>query len=197
MSDNTKLTQLSEEDLNQVSGGNGTTGLTGVNQMNLQNMDLETALMTVQSERVRLLDSQLQAQIEGVQARNDAVAHANGELGQLNAVASKFGSDASAHTSIALETKVSVGDRESTVGEILKGLSRGEDILKDGRVEKGEIDAAIVSTKGHIHSLSNSQQMDMLRLQSLSNKRNEAFDVMTNFVKKMQESRASIIGNMR
>ena len=46
-------------------------------------------------------------------------------------------------------------------------------------------------------SMSNSQQMDMLRLQSLSNKRNEAFDVMTNFVKKMQDSRSSIIGNMR
>jgi len=39
--------------------------------------------------------------------------------------------------------------------------------------------------------------MDMLRLQSLSNKRNEAFDVMTNFIKKMQDSRSSIIGNMR
>ncbi|WJH32173.1 hypothetical protein N6H13_15585 [Paenibacillus sp. CC-CFT742] len=40
-------------------------------------------------------------------------------------------------------------------------------------------------------------QMEMLRLQSLSNKRNEAFDVMTNFIKKMQDSRSSIIGNMR
>ena len=37
----------------------------------------------------------------------------------------------------------------------------------------------------------------MLRLQSLTGKRNEAFDVMTNFLKKMQESRSSIIGNMR
>ena len=41
------------------------------------------------------------------------------------------------------------------------------------------------------------QQMDMLRLQSMTNKRNEAFDVMTNFIKKMQDSRSSIIGNMR
>lgn len=46
-------------------------------------------------------------------------------------------------------------------------------------------------------SLSNTQQMDMLRLQSLINKRNEAFDIMTNFTKKMQDSRTSIIENMR
>lgn len=45
--------------------------------------------------------------------------------------------------------------------------------------------------------LSNTQQMDMTRLQGMTNKRNEAFDVMTNFLKKMQDSRSSIIGNMR
>lgn len=59
-------------------------------------------------------------------------------------------------------------------------------------------DTATAETrKAQIDALSNSQQMDMLRLQSLSNKRNEAFDVMTNFIKKMQDSRSSIIANMR
>jgi hypothetical protein len=51
--------------------------------------------------------------------------------------------------------------------------------------------------KGLIDSSSYNLQTDMLRLQSSTNKRNEAFDVMTNFMKKMQESRSSIIGNMR
>ena len=46
-------------------------------------------------------------------------------------------------------------------------------------------------------TLANSQQMDTLRLQSLSNKRNEAFDTMTNFIKKMQDNRSSAISNMR
>jgi hypothetical protein len=36
-----------------------------------------------------------------------------------------------------------------------------------------------------------------LALQSLLNKRNEAFDLMTNFMKKFADSRDSIIGNMR
>lgn len=59
------------------------------------------------------------------------------------------------------------------------------------------LDREIQDVKGQIDGLSNSQQMDMLRLQGLSNKRNEAFDTMTNFIKKMQDSRSSIIGNMR
>ena len=69
--------------------------------------------------------------------------------------------------------------------------------IMQGGTTKGEIDGAINKVKGMIDSAGNSQQMDMLRLQSMTNKRNEAFDVMTNFVKKMQESRSSIIGNMR
>ena len=69
--------------------------------------------------------------------------------------------------------------------------------LSDARNNGTSTPEDIAYLKGQIDALSNSQQMDMLRLQSLSNKRNEAFDLMTNFVKKMQDSRSSIIGNMR
>lgn len=63
--------------------------------------------------------------------------------------------------------------------------------------EKKDLEVKINNLKGQIDSFTNTQQMDMLRLQSLSNKRNEAFDLMTDFVKKMQDNRSSIIGNMR
>lgn len=57
--------------------------------------------------------------------------------------------------------------------------------------------AKAAELEGQLNRLSNTQQMDMLRLQSITNKRNEAFDMMSEFVKKMQDSRQSIIGNMR
>ncbi|WDQ33934.1 hypothetical protein PTQ21_06515 [Paenibacillus marchantiae] len=117
-----------------------------VSSINLSSMDIETALMMVQQERTKLLDIQLQAQIQQVQNRNQAIAELNAQL----QVANQNGDTAQAQ-----------------------------------------------KLKGQIDALSNSQQMDMLRVQSLSNKRNEAFDVMTNFIKKMQDSRSSIIGNMR
>ena len=55
----------------------------------------------------------------------------------------------------------------------------------------------VADNKTAVDALGNTQQMDMLRLQSLTGKRNEAFDVMTNFIKKMQDSRSSIVSNMR
>ncbi|KOY81200.1 hypothetical protein I6G82_03150 [Lysinibacillus macroides] len=59
------------------------------------------------------------------------------------------------------------------------------------------LDQQIQDLKSQIDHLNDSQKMEMLRLQSLNNKRNEAFDIMTNFIKKMQDSRSSIIDNMR
>ena len=56
-----------------------------------------------------------------------------------------------------------------------------------------KLDAQIQDIKTQIDSASNTQQMDMLRLQSLSQKRNEAFELMSNFAKKLADSRSEII----
>ncbi|WP_427180993.1 hypothetical protein [Paenibacillus sp. TC-CSREp1] len=120
--------------------------ISSLSSVDISSMDIETAMMMVQQERSKLLESQLQSQIQVVQQRNQQIAELNAQLQAAQ--------------------------------------QRGDQ-------------AAVQSLKGQIDALSNSQQMDMLRLQSLSNKRNEAFDLMTNFIKKMQDSRSSIIGNMR
>lgn len=120
--------------------------ISSLSSVDISSMDIETALMMVQQERSRLLEAQLQSQIQVVQQRNQQIAELSAQLQAAQ--------------------------------------QRGDQV-------------AVQSLKGQIDALSNSQQMDMLRLQSLSNKRNEAFDLMTNFIKKMQDSRSSIIGNMR
>lgn len=127
-----------------------------VNIQNIQSFDVETALMMVQSNRARLVDEQLQAQLATVQNINKQVAILNEQLSSLNKE----------------REKKSIND---TV----------------------EIDAQIKIIKEQIDTMISNQQMDMVKLQSLSNKRNETFDLMTNFMKKMQENRSSIIGNMR
>ncbi|WP_082560432.1 hypothetical protein [Paenibacillus sp. Root52] len=118
----------------------------GINAIDISKMDIETALMMVQQERTRLLDTQLQTQIQEVQNRYQQITELNAQLQAAQ--------------------------------------QNGDEALAQ-------------QLKNQIDAISNTQQMDMLRLQSLSNKRNEAFDLMTNFVKKMQDSRSSIIGNMR
>lgn len=134
--------------------------VSGLSAGQVQGLDIETAMMAVQSQRASLLDSQLREQINSVNDRNNQVATKNEELQALNEKLAKFPAD-------------------------------------DNSEEKKKLENERNTLKSQIDSLSNSQQMDMLRLQSLSNKRNEAFDLMTEFIKKMNDSRSSIIGNMR
>ncbi|TVX97147.1 hypothetical protein [Cohnella terricola] len=165
-----------------ASGTSNAMGVTsmGVSSIDLSGMDLETALLMVQNQRANLLDKQLQDQINQVQSRNQEVSNyatLKGRLQQLQPV-----SGASAVLPADLRNDLTKAGIKVPEAQTLKSA---------------EWTNLIAQLNERIDSLSNSQQMDMLRLQSLSNKRNEAFDVMTNFVKKMQESRSSIIGNMR
>ena len=60
-----------------------------------------------------------------------------------------------------------------------------------------ETNRQIEDLKAQIDQLSTANQMAMLQLQSMTNKRTEAVETMSAFTKKMQDSRTSIIGNLR
>ena len=174
----------------------GAVGATAAVQIpvDVRGMDLETAMMAVQSNRANLLESQLKDQIAGVQKKNESISSMNQLLGALNAAAASVKADAKAGDGITL----SASDRSAIQGAATSaGMTLPAEMQGTSNPNKGQLDGFIQTLKSQIDSMSNSQQMDMLRLQSLSNKRNEAFEIMTNFVKKMADNRSSIVGNMR
>ncbi len=179
----------------------------------------------VQGERVRLLDSQLIDQVKAVQARNEQIAKLNDVLAKLNAFATQIdGTDPSSKpiakewtadkirqyemtlndailkagiTDLGLQNRT--GQRTPLPGERKDGgegkLVSGTHVI-NGSSTKGEIDTAITKIKGMIDSQSNNQQMDMLRLQSLNNKKNEAIEILTNTQKKHTDTVSGIIRNI-
>lgn len=257
----------------------------------LAGLDLETALMSVQSQRASLLEDQLKGQLQEVQARNAKIAKINEALSAARELSSQFSEKAGQGDKISslvdkqandykkndpwktenkdyrttqetdkkkkIETQDTIIKNEKNNQKAIVDKAKKEKVkniektspewqaaqtkinaaekakkeAKDTKIEdltvddsatkagsalaqiksvaneagvdlsklanKGELLTLIENLKSSIDSQSNSQQMDMLRLQSLSNKRNEAFETMTNFIKKMQESRSSINGNMR
>ena len=203
-----------------------------IGALDIKGMDLETAMMAVQSNRANLLEDQLKSQISQVQAKNEQISRLNDAMGLLTKLQSSIPSGANAGDKLtdylkandcALEKQINTALSEAGIApfnptnEGKGGRTEAWNSNSDknstvdtgsakaswlpggisGNATKGELDGAIQQLKSQIDSQSNSQQMDMLRLQSLSNKRNEAFDIMTNFMKKMADSRSSIIGNMR
>lgn len=167
---------------NATQNSVGSVDMSGMTQVNIQGMDLEAAMMAVQSSRASMLEDQLKDQIVSVQAKNETISKLNQLLGVINEELAKLPSGAGA------DAVVNLADDK---GAMFTAMSMAIPQTK------GELENLLGQIKSQIDSASSSQQMDMLRLQSLSNKRNEAFDTMTNFVKKMQDSRSSVIGNMR
>ena len=223
----------------------------------LQGLDLETALMSVQTQRANLLEDQLKEQMQEVQQRNAQISKLNEALSGARELSARFSDKSSSSDKISSKIDDERGQYHKTqewkdefkqiyngfsdkdkaiynakpfsvktlrpdpdwnprrLAELDKMLIAPDNRTDTGRMlekmttaaasanitldvkNKGELTTAIENLKSKIDSESNSQQMDMLRLQSLSNKRNEAFEVMTNFIKKMQDSRSSIVGNMR
>ena len=194
-----KPVTLTNADLEGVVGGT-TSGPVGVNLGNLQGMDLEAVMLLVQSERAKISDAQVQTYAQEAQNRNEQVDQLNEALGAANAIKATFGADAPANA--VFGAGLNATQRDSLISTFTKeygdtGTTFATDALKDGQLTKGEVDTLVTQTKGMIDAIGNSQQMDMLRQQSMSSNRNDAYELMANFVKKMQETRASVIPNLR
>lgn len=154
---------------NATQNSVGSVDMSGMTQVNIQGMDLETAMMAVQNNRASMLEDQLKDQIASVQAKNETISKLNQLLGVINEELAKFPSGAEANAAVKL-----ADDKGAMFTAMSMAIPQ----------TKGQLENLLGQIKSQIDSASNSQQMDMLRLQSLTNKRNEAFDTMTNFIKK-------------
>lgn len=194
---------LSEEDLEKVTGGLSSTsgGLSGIGDGDLSGMDLETALMMLQAQRAQLLDDQLRQQAQEVQARNEQVSRLQDLHDALsNARDGLNDGSAGAEGHVSLDARIDPDDPNSpTYAELFEaaGFTDDGDTNDDGNLDAEELSSAIETVRGAIDSERSQHHMDMLRLQSQDNKRNEAYDLMNDYIKKMQDNRANIINNMR
>ena len=266
---------------------NGVSAPGQVALLSIEGLDLESAIMAVQTNRVNLIDQQLKDQMSVVQERNQRINDLNANMSAMNKVLGAlptgatpandtrvgFAADfAAASPQVVNETKVAAAESSvavnklGTVADAIKSVTDNallkntafqtlfkpafDALLKNqqdtlaalktmdatmfggngalnpviaayeaknkatiatltaagfyseptsnfsGIDTRSKAEAAIKALQGQIDALGNTQQMDMLRLQSLSNKRNEAFDIMSNFMKKMADNRSSIIQKM-
>lgn len=143
--------------------------------------DLETLLLTVQGGRNQLIDQRLAEQIELVQRRNQ-------ELSLLNAALNSV-SRCVADPSDALFAAASESVRAANVEHPFLAATGDE------RMTQATLLHVVLTNQ--INQSGASQQVDMLRLQSLTSRRNDTSDLISAMQKKLLESKSAIIGNMR
>ncbi len=157
-----------------------------------QDMDLQGLIMAIESRRADLLDKQLADQVNQTKKLNETIDLANKMLAY-----------ARTQQSSVLKKGVSKDDSKVAADNMTfrqwaeqNGISL-HDVNDDDLHNKNEWAAIIENVKGHIDSLNSTSQMEIIRLQSLMNKRNQAYELMTNTLQKLSGSVDKIIDNIR
>ncbi|WP_142848244.1 hypothetical protein [Telmatospirillum sp. J64-1] len=186
---NTTVGATAPLSLSQVTGG----------------LDLEAFMMAVQAERANNLEAQMADQINEIKQRQAEIANLNELLADIRGLRpSGDNPNAWADLGSTYEESEAMVTRLEKAGVTIKrdgsdSEMGGVNVPGTGKYDAKQIwfDNWIEEIKGKLDNLNSTSQLDMIRLQSLSNKRNEAFEQLTNAVQKMAKTRESIIGNMR
>lgn len=184
-------------------------------------ISVDDALVLVQIDRVRLCESQLTDQINTIRSRNEQMKKLNdiqSVLLKVKGMFEKTEGDAKFADIPGITDKLLAGKtpdgkeiEKAPLTEMRAVAKAWQDAGLDptygaklsgplwDKVDFRYKDIEVMTTmvKSQIDSMSSSSQMDMVRLQSLNNKRSEAFDTMTNSLKKQQDNKSSIVGNFR
>lgn len=190
-------------------------------QDSLGNLDIQTAILMVQSRRYSLVNDRLVAQVKAVEEKNNQIARLNNVLTAISAFKNRIAGtgaddtaknwsakdvkniemklndaiDAAGLTDLGLPSN-NVGQRTPKEGEKQDGavgkLIVGPNVV-NGATTRGQLDIMEQKLKGMNDALSNNQQLDMVALQSLMGKANESVELMTNTAKKFFDSREGII----
>jgi hypothetical protein len=170
--------------------------------LDLSTMDLETALWTVFTGRAQAVEKFLRDEIEIVQQKNDAMSQLNGLLTALNAMDAAMPSAAKSDANVSSSVGTTKWpDLMQQVNSAIDLVSAGTNLklfsTPDGHIstatQYNELKIAIQQIKGQVDSLGTNQQSEMLRLQSLTTKRNECYDLISTHTQKIGDVRNRII----
>ena len=166
----------------------------GAFQMDGLSYDLDTLMMTLQMERANNIEQQLVDQANEVKKRNATLQSAQAVLAKLRQSRPE---DTDGKASVPNDKIVGPDGTEVSIRDFLKDNGMWDSGKGWSDLKQTKYDQVIENVKGFMDSLNSSSQMDMIRLQSLTNKRNQAFDMMSNMISKLAKSRDGIISNIR
>lgn len=165
-------------------------------------LDIEAALQAAQNARTGAATEQLTDRLEAVQERNSEIARLNAAQNALTTFIETLPPEGCAHSS---NTDCQAAHAKLLALQAALGESQVEHPLSGAPLEStADVNSAreaaeqlFAGVGAEIDGMSNSQQMDMLRLQSLMDKRNEASHTMENWIKLIKDQRSRIVGTMR
>ncbi|MCX5769436.1 MAG: hypothetical protein NTZ09_04070 [Candidatus Hydrogenedentes bacterium] len=166
-----------------------------------KSMDLGQLMMELNIDRTNIIDAQLADQMKEVQDKNTQLKALNelmAQCRQFKANKTAGNDDNAAGAEFTLPGYEDKGAKQVNEWFTEFGLTETDVNPSDDKDEwEAEWDANIQTIKGAIDSLNSDSQLAMTRLQSLMNKRNQSYEVVSDVLQKDQKTRDTITGNLR
>lgn len=140
-----------------------------------ETMSLQTLIMSLQAERANVLENQFASQAAEIKKRIGQIREANDMMAEMQACKK---------------------DKKKASSALQKYCKdNGIDLHND--TSKEAWDTNITRLKSHIDALNSQSQLDDIRMQTLMQKRDQSFQMLTNTIQKIGKTLDSIIANMR
>lgn len=180
-------------------------------------MDLGTLMMMLQLDRTEQLDKQIQDQMNEISQRNNKLKAMN-ELLSAMRKAKSDGSNDNINVTIDGKTKPLYSKMESYTDKNWLGIkqTKQREVAADDswakeygikwtdinggaskKTRDGQWDTNIENLKGVIDGMNSDSQLSMIRLQSLIDKRNQAYEMASNTLQKVSQNLDKLVGNLR
>lgn len=170
-------------------------GLKKSGVVDIAGREMEMAILLTQVGRARISEAVLKDQMESIRERNEKIRLLNIILGKIHERAGK-------ENEVSLkDLTVQIGNSLIPVAYLLKELAvfSGAEYQDWEKNPDRKFNVNALCSKqiqAAIDDFNHDQQTDMNRMQSLASKRNEAYETLTNFVRKMDESMSKIIDHL-
>jgi hypothetical protein len=171
-------------------------------------IDLETAILTLGAERTSTLDEVLAGQMKDMETRNQEIRDLQSAMQEVRKYKpSKDKKDGNfTDPATGQDVKLSAKTMDTLEKNGITGFI-AEDHDTGNENQHGQVSHEITrddayqdlmdNCKNRIDQLSSSSQLDMIKLQGLVNKRNQAVEMMSNMLQKFSQLTDKIVGNMR
>lgn len=157
---------------------------------------LDTLMMEVQLKRANLLDGALRTQLQKVQDSNGQMSALNSISALLNQNTALFNTTDTSKNVDSLSAADQATFRANTAQIATICDANGiSNTYASNSSSLGQMNADITTLKSQVDAVSNTQQTDLLRVQSLSSNYNSALTLASNFLKSMNDNKSGIINN--
>ena len=177
-------------------------------QLDGTQIDLQDLLVAVSKQRANAVEQEVSPLSRRMEARNDLLERFGTALSELTKIQASFASDAKGAQDMSGWMSSETAELLKSLGYTPQTISKHGDIDSDERPDfyycsdcngysanKQTIEGMIQSVKSKIDGLNTDAQSDMTRLQSLVDRRDEAYSTATNLMTHVSDTRSNTIKN--